>query len=185
MRVISGKSRGSKLFSLEGENTRPTLDRVKESLFNIIQDKIQDNVVLDLFSGSGALGIEALSRGANKVVFSDNSLDAINIIIKNLKKTKLEENAEVINEDFKRVLYKLKDKKFDLIFLDPPYKTEYAIDALKIIVDENILKDDGIIVLETDRKEEILEEIEKININILDIRKYGRVILIFLSGRGK
>lgn len=185
MRVISGKSRGSKLFSLEGENTRPTLDRVKESLFNIIKDKIPDNIVLDLFSGSGALGIEALSRGANKVVFSDNSLDAINIIIKNLKKTKLEENAEVINEDFKRVLYKLKDKKFDLIFLDPPYKTEYAIEALKIIVEENILKVDGIIVLETDRKEEILEKIEKIKINILDIRKYGRVILIFLSGRGK
>lgn len=185
MRVISGKSRGSKLFSLDGENTRPTLDRVKESLFNILKDKTEDSVVLDLFSGSGALGIECLSRGARKVIFSDNSLDAIGIINKNLKKTRLEENALILNDDFRTVLESVKNEKFDLIFLDPPYKTDYAEKSLKIIVKENILQENGIVILETDRREEILKNIENIDINILDIRKYGRVTLIFLNGRGQ
>ncbi len=185
MRVISGNSRGSKLFSLEGENTRPTLDRVKESLFNIIQNNIVDSNVLDLFAGSGALGIECLSRGASKVIFSDNSSDAINIINKNLEKTKLKSKSIVINKDYLKVLEELSNEKFDLIFLDPPYKTDYAIESLKIITSKKMLEENGIIVLETDRQEEILKNIENININIADIRKYGRVSLIFLNGRGK
>ena len=89
MRVISGKARGKKLESLEGKNTRPTLDRIKESLFNIIQFDIQDSVVLDLFAGSGSLGIETLSRGASKVVFCDNSLLAIKTINMNLERTRV------------------------------------------------------------------------------------------------
>ena len=97
MRIISGLARGTKLYTLEGENTRPTLDRVKEPLFSIIQTEIKDSIVLDLFAGSGALGLEALSRGAKKAVLCDNSNKAIQIINKNLKDTRLEEKAKVIN----------------------------------------------------------------------------------------
>ena len=104
MRVISGKAKGTKLNSLEGIATRPTLDRVKEALFNILQFDLQDAIVLDLFAGSGALGIEALSRNAKQVVFCDNSYKAIQIIEKNLKKTNLNKNAIVINKDYKTFL---------------------------------------------------------------------------------
>ena len=182
MRIISGKARGTKLFTLDGENTRPTLDRIKESLFSIIMNKIQDSEVLDLFSGSGALGIESLSRGAKSAILCDNSREAINVINKNLEKTKLKENAKVINEDYKKCLNKLEGQKFDLIFLDPPYKSEYIELSLKQIIELDLLKEDGLIIAETDR-EEIIERIKNIDIRIEDIRRYGRAILIFLRRR--
>ena len=100
MRVISGTAKGTSLESLEGKKTRPTLDRVKEALFNILQNDIRNAYVLDLFSGSGALGIEALSRGARFCVMADKSSDAIKVINRNLQKTKLEENARVIKNDY-------------------------------------------------------------------------------------
>ena len=99
MRVISGTARGTKLSSIESIKTRPTLDRVKESLFNILQDKIKDKIILDLFAGSGALGIEALSRGAQKAYFCDINYDAIKILKQNLDKTKLTQKAIIINKD--------------------------------------------------------------------------------------
>ena len=104
MRIISGKARGTKLFTLDGLNTRPTLDRVKEPLFSIIQEYVLDSDVLDLFAGSGALGLEALSRGAKSAILCDNSKEAVDIIYKNITKTKL--NAEVINNDFVKTNYK-------------------------------------------------------------------------------
>ena len=104
MRVISGTARGTKLNSIEEMTTRPTLDRVKESLFNIIQNKIEDSVVLDLFSGSGSIGIEFLSRGCKKAYMCDTSHKAINIIHQNLEKTRLTDNAIVMNQDFKACL---------------------------------------------------------------------------------
>lgn len=180
MRIISGKARGIKLFTLDGENTRPTLDRVKEPLFSIIMNKIADANVLDLFAGSGALGIEALSRGAEFAVLCDSSKDAIKVIKNNLEKTKLSTYAEIINEDFRKCLKKLNGRKFDLIFLDPPYETENIEVSLKQIIELDLLEKNGIIVAETDRKE-IIEKIENIDIKIEDIRHYGRVILIFLK----
>ena len=112
MRIIRGKARGSKLYTLEGENTRPTLDRVKESIFNIIQGEIEGARVLDLFAGSGAIGLEFLSRGAEKVVLCDNSSEAINIIKKNIEKTHMEQYAQTYNMDFENCLENLKNEQF-------------------------------------------------------------------------
>ncbi len=172
---------GTKLQTLEGDNTRPTLDRVKESLFSIIQEYIYDSEVLDLFSGSGALGIESVSRGAKHAICVDSSRDAIGIIKANVKKTHLEDKIEVINRDYKKVLNDFFSKKsFDIIFLDPPYKTDFALDAIKIIMEKNLLKTDGIIVFETDRDEEYIKNTYELA-KVIDIRKYGRVKLIFLG----
>lgn len=182
MRVISGKSRGKKLIALEGDNTRPTLDRVKEALFNKIQNNIQDAVVLDLFAGTGALGIEALSRGAKETVFCDKVFEAIQVIKKNIENTKNLEKSTIINKDYNEVLKELarQNKKFDIVFLDPPYKTNFAIMALQKIIMSDLLTEDGIIIIETD---DITKEDEIIKIKeaeIFDKRKYGSVWLIFI-----
>lgn len=182
MRVISGKSRGKKLVSLEGDNTRPTLDRVKEALFNKIQFNIQDAIVLDLFAGSGALGIETLSRGAKEVVFCDKAPEAIKVIKQNVTNTNNLDKSIIINKDYNEVLEKLsnQNKKFDIVFLDPPYKTNLAVDSLQKIIMSNLLTEDGIIIIETDdiNKEKEILKIE--GIEIFDKRKYGSVWLIFI-----
>ena len=181
MRVISGKARGKKLVALEGTNTRPTLDRVKEALFNIIQFDITDKSVLDLFAGSGAIGIEAISRGAKSVVFCDNSIDAIKVIKTNIKNTRSDEKAIILNKDYINALENLanKETKFDIIYLDPPYKTQYAEIAIERIMKLNLLSKEGIIIVETDdiKKE---KDIQTEGIKIFDKRKYGRAILIFI-----
>ena len=184
MRVISGIAKGTRLETLEGNSTRPTLDRVKEALFNIIQTNIKEANVLDLFAGSGALAIEALSRGAKHAILCDKSNYAIKIIKRNLEKTHLEENAQIINSDYNKALNSYKDTKFDLIFIDPPYKLDIAVDAISKIISLDLLEQDGIIVLETDHKERELEKLKNINVNVYDLRKYGRVTLIFLNRKG-
>ena len=182
MRIISGIARGTKLYSLEGLNTRPTLDRVKESLFNILQDNIKNAVVLDLFSGSGALGLESLSRGAQKAILCDKSPAAIEIIKKNIIKTHFEDKTKIICKDYKKCLENIKEK-VDLIFIDPPYDLNIAVKALDIIIQKEILSEDGIIIIETDDEKREIEQINKLNnkINICDLRTYGRVKLIFLN----
>lgn len=187
MRVISGSARGTVLHSIEEISTRPTLDRVKESLFNIIQNDIEDTTVLDLFAGSGAIGIEFLSRRAKQVYFCDKSSKAVAMIEKNLEKTKLKEKAIVYNKDYTDCINTVKNIKFDIIFLDPPYKEEFALDAIEKISNLQLLKDDGIIIIETDEPERDINRINNININykIYDLRKYGRVSLIFLKWKGK
>ncbi len=184
MRVISGASRGTNLETLVGNNTRPTLDRVKEALFNIIQCNIIDANVLDLFSGSGALGIEALSRGAKFCVMCDKSYEAIGVINKNLKKTHLEEKAKVIKNDYKKILNILQGEKFNLIFIDPPYSADIAVDSIKNIIELDLLANDGIIILETDNEKREIENLSKLDVNVYDLRKYGRVTLIFLNRKG-
>ena len=186
MRIISGSARGTKLVTLSGENTRPTLDRVKEPLFSIIQNSILDACVLDLFAGSGALGLEALSRGAEIAVLCDNNIEAIKIINQNVEKTKMKDKAIVIKDNYTKCLETLKNKqmKFDLIFLDPPYKTNFAVDALEKILALDLLSKDGIIIIETEDEQREIKNIELIDININDIRKYGRVKLMFLSRKG-
>lgn len=182
MRVISGKSRGKKLVSLDGDNTRPTLDRVKEALFNIIQFKVKDAVVLDLFAGTGALGIEALSRGAKEAVFCDKVPDAIKVIKQNIINTNNLDKATIINKEYQEVLENLskQNKKFDIVFLDPPYKTNLAIESLQKIIMSDLLTEDGTIIIETDdiNKEREILKIEKVE--IFDKRKYGSVWLIFI-----
>lgn len=182
MRIIAGKNKGTKLFTLDGINTRPTLDRVKEPLFSIINFSLVDSTVLDLFSGSGALALEAISRGAKEAYLCDNSRDAIKIIKQNIEKTKTENQTVVITKTFDKALQELAEKKvkFDIIFLDPPYKTDYAEKATEIIVENDLLKDNGIIIIETDEKNRIVEKIQNIDITMYDERKYGRVNLLFL-----
>ena len=180
MRIISGTAKGTKLYTLEGETTRPTLDRVKESVFNIIQNDIKESVFLDLFSGSGAIGLEAASRGASKVILCDKSKLAINIIKKNIQKTHLEEKTLVYNTDFKETLKDKINEKLDIIYLDPPYKTNYSQEAIKLILKLDLLHKASKIIVETDDKK-IAEEIIKQNIQIIDQRKYGRAIILILS----
>ena len=182
MRVISGKARGKKLNSLQGLETRPTLDRVKEAVFNIIQFNLKDSNVLDLFSGSGALGIEALSRGAKKAFFCDNSKKAIEVIKSNIQATKLIDESRIINKDYIDAIDQLKidDEKFDIIFLDPPYKSDYAIKAIKNILENKLLAEDGIIIVETDDKNKITEIERNKEIEVYDTRKYGIVYVVFI-----
>lgn len=183
MRVISGKARGFKLKSLKGKNTRPTTDKVKESLFNIINRYIYNSNVLDLFAGTGALGIEALSRGAKHCVFVDKSYNAISIIKENLAHTNLSEQAKVIRTTWKDYFTKYFDEyvKYDIILLDPPYGQNMITPVLQAINELDILSSDGVIVTETDINDNIPVNEGALN-NIFN-RKYGRTnINLFSKG---
>ena len=147
MRVITGSARGAKLKTLEGLATRPTSDRVKEAIFNIIQFDIQGRRVLDLLGGSGQLAIEALSRGADYAVIVDQSAEAVKVIKDNLKKTKFDQQASVFQMDYLRYLSTAREK-FDLIFLDPPYAEKSLENALQKISEIDILSEGGIIICE-------------------------------------
>lgn len=148
MRVITGTARGRKLGELEGMETRPTYDRVKEGIFNIIQFDIEGRRVLDLFGGTGQLGIECLSRGAERCVFVDQRRDAVRLIGENLRATGLEQGAAVHMGDAISYLSTTREK-FHLIFLDPPYDSGLLEAALKKIVSIDILTENGIIVCES------------------------------------
>lgn len=180
MRIISGKARGTKLYSLEGLTTRPTLDRVKEALFNIIQKDVIESVFLDLFAGSGAIGLEAASRGAKKVILCEKNASAVNIINQNIEKTQLQAVVELHKMSFEQMLKNI-DTPIDITYIDPPYKTNYAYEAIKIIIEKNLINKDGIIIIETDEEERILEQMESLDIEIISQRKYGRVHLIFVK----
>ena len=147
MRIISGKARGTKLKTLEGSNTRPTLERVKEALFSMIQFDISDAYVLDLFSGSGQLALEAVSRGARFADMCDSSKEAVAVIRENIKKTHFEEKTAVYLCDYKQFLLRTK-QKYDLVFLDPPYKGEMIVSSLKAMFDSGLLSDNAVVVCE-------------------------------------
>ena len=149
MRVISGLYKGRNIEGFDIDGTRPTQDRVKESVFGSIQDYLDDSTVLDLFSGSGNLAIESLSNGSSKAYLVDNSKDAINIINKNINDIKVE-NAYVIKDDYMNALnyFKNNNIKFDIIFLDPPYKDDYIDNSIKYLLDNNMINKNGIIVCE-------------------------------------
>ncbi|MBR0350867.1 MAG: 16S rRNA (guanine(966)-N(2))-methyltransferase RsmD [Clostridia bacterium] len=183
MRVISGKCRGTKLFSLEGNNTRPTLDRVKESLFNIINFEIQDCVFLDLFAGSGAIGIEAASRGAKKVYMCENNKDACDVINKNITKTKLENQITLYNMDFQKCIMDKLNETFDIIYLDPPYKTDFALIATKLLLEKKLITDKTIIILETDSEQTVENQFEKLSLKEFNKKKYGRASLLFYKAK--
>lgn len=155
MRVITGKARGIQLKTPDGMLTRPTADRVKEALFSIINFDIPGAVVLDLFAGTGQLGIEALSRGAKSCVFVDAREDACKIIRENLRRTKLEEQSRVVRGDYLDYLARCKDK-FDLVLLDPPYAETFLENALKRITEIDILQSGGIIITERPLEKELV-----------------------------
>ena len=147
MRVITGKARGITLLTPDGMLTRPTSDRVKEALFSIIQFDVPGARVLDLFGGTGQLGIEALSRGAKSAVFVDEREDACKLIRENLKKTRLENDGRVVRSDYLDYLKKCKEH-YDIILLDPPYAEVFLENALKMITEIDILQSGGIIIAE-------------------------------------
>ena len=174
MRVITGKARGVVLKTPDGLKTRPTADRVKEALFSIIQFDIPNARVLDLFGGTGQLGIEALSRDAKSAVFIDEQEEACRLIRENLKRTKLESYAKVIRSDYATFL-KNCHETFDIILLDPPYKEKFLENALKLITEIDILQSGGIIVTERPVGKELLCEFP----GYLRSRdyKYGKTLL--------
>ena len=147
MRVITGKARGVVLKTPEGMQTRPTTDRVKEALFSIIQFDLPGAKVLDLFGGTGQLGIEALSRGAAEAVFVDAREDACRLIRENLRRTKLEQGTKVVRSDYMDYLKRCREK-FGIILLDPPYAEIFLENSLKMITEIDILQSGGIIVAE-------------------------------------
>ena len=171
MRIISGKYKGRVLAEFKGENIRPTADRVKESLFNIIFDAVYGARVLDMFCGSGNLGLECISRGAEFVHFNDISKDSLAVLKKNL--SRIDGNYKITNCDFSCCMGA--GDKYDLIFIDPPYASDAGIKALRIIPEH--LSEDGIAVFERDRAfEGEIEGLEK-----TDERKYGKTYLSFFK----
>jgi len=165
MRVISGKYKGKNLLGFDVDGTRPTMDRVKESLFGSIQNKIKDSVCLDLFAGSGSLGIEALSNGAKCCYFGDLNKEILKILKNNLNGI---ENSFIIEGDYLKILNELKDKKFDVIFLDPPYKFNLINNSIEFILENKMLNEDGIIVCEYET-----EAINNYNLEEIKDKKYG------------
>ena len=176
MKIISGKNKGRIIEGHNLDGTRPTMERVKESLFAIIQNYLDGAVVLDLFSGSGNLGIEALSEGASFAYLVDYNKKASDTIKRNLNTIGIKD-AEVFNLDYKKALNYLKDKKIDLIFLDPPYKTDFIEQSIKLIDEYNILSDEGLIICENDSLDKI---IYPDNYEVVKDRKYGDKWVVIL-----
>lgn len=153
MRVIAGEAKGMRLKSPSGLNIRPTADRVKEALFSIIVPDLTDAVFVDLYAGTGAIGIEALSRGADSCIFIDNNKKSISLIRENLALTKLENRGRVICNDIKKALNHLEEKGFmaNIVFLDPPYNIPDLQLIVTFILDSSILKEDGLVIVEHGR----------------------------------
>ena len=148
MRIITGTARGTKLMTLEGEATRPTSERTKESVFSMLQFDIEGRRVLDLFGGSGQMGLEALSRGAASATIVDASPEAVKVIKTNAQKTKLFDKCVILTKDYKAYLKGTKEK-FDIIFLDPPYDSNMLSEAMRIILEQDMLNYMGVVVLES------------------------------------
>ncbi len=177
VRIIAGKARGRKLIPPATMETRPTLDRVKESMFSIIQNYIPDSIVVDVFAGTGSLGLEAASRGAKEVYLVDRSKDAFSLLKQNIENLGFEDACYALNKDSYEALRYLADKNkvFDVIFIDPPYCREMIPEAIKIVHDKKMLSKDGIIVTKIDSIEEIYEGYE--DIALIKSRKYGNTTI--------
>ena len=179
MKIISGLYKGRNIEGYDLDGTRPTMERVKESLFATIQNYIPESTVLDLFSGSGNLGIEALSQGAKKAYLVDYNIKAFKTIKKNIETINIT-NAEVLNFDYLKALKYFKENniKFDLIFLDPPYQTNYIEKSIEKISEYGLLNDNGIIVCESDSLDRI---VYNDNYKIIKDKKYGDKWVVILK----
>lgn len=183
--MISGTAKGHKLKTIKGTATRPTSDMVKGALFNIIACSIENSSVLDAFAGTGSLGIEALSRGANNAVFLDKSIECCETIKENLLHTKLAEKAEVYPTDFANGIERLYKKglRFDLILLDPPYNKNFIQETLKTLINNDIMKDDGIIVAEHSISDDLPGTVGRLE--LIDTRKYGDTMITIYKIQNK
>ncbi|OJV64729.1 MAG: 16S rRNA (guanine(966)-N(2))-methyltransferase RsmD [Clostridiales bacterium 38-18] len=174
MRVISGSARGIALEALDGLDTRPTTDRVKEAVFSMLQPYIYGSVCLDLFSGSGALGIELLSRGASRVYMVEQSKSAMSIIERNLNKTKLTTNAVTVTSEVYGFLEKESSPKYQIIMMDPPYNKGHVCRSLEKIAENNLLLENGLVVVEHAIGDADLS-IEYNNLEVIKEKKYGKI----------
>ncbi|RBP68287.1 16S rRNA (guanine(966)-N(2))-methyltransferase RsmD [Alkalibaculum bacchi] len=179
MRVITGTAKGKKLLTPKDERVRPTTDRIKETLFNIINPYIRDAVIIDCFAGTGGVGIEALSRGARQAYFIDNHRESIKLIRKNLEIARLEEKGVVLPVEASSALTSLANKnvKADIIFMDPPYHLNIISRLVEIISQNNLLAEDGIIIAEHDNRIELKDQIERFA--KVDQRVYGTTIMSY------
>ncbi len=181
MRIITGSAKGCRLETLEGENTRPTSERAKEALFSMIQFDIEGRRVLDLFAGSGQLGLEALSRGAAHATFLDNSREAVEIIKQNARKTKLFDKCSISSGDYISFL-KVGREKYDIVFLDPPYGSGYIDVALKKLSDGDTLNPGALVVCESD-SEELFTDIPELaeKYDVLRNARHGKAFVALLT----
>ncbi|SHH41619.1 16S rRNA (guanine966-N2)-methyltransferase [Clostridium collagenovorans DSM 3089] len=179
MRIIAGKARGRKILSPEGLVTRPTLDRVKESMFNIIQNRTPDAVVADMFSGTGSLGLEAASRGAKRCYLMDKNDDTFACLKENIDNLKFNDVCTCHKGDCYEWMKRFSKEGvvFDIIFIDPPYAKEMIPPAIDVIMQHNLLQKDGIIVCKIDSSEIIFEGNEEITLT--NKRKYGNTTVLF------
>lgn len=178
MRIIAGKYRGLKLNEFEYDNIRPTIDRIRESIFNKIQFDIPNAKVLDLFGGTGAVSLEFVSRGASKVFTIDNNYNSLKLIKQNFAKAKI--NPNLLEMDYMTALKKFKTNnvEFDIIFLDPPFDTDYAEKSLDFISIAGLLKEDGVIIYEHAVEKQF--ELPN-NFEIKDERKYGTIKVSYIG----
>lgn len=182
MRVIAGSRRSMPLKTIEGVGTRPTQDRTKETLFNVLQNDVPGCTFLDLFSGSGAIGIEALSRGAKKAYFVENNKAAIGCIKENIRFTKFVDEAVVMETDALTALRRLEGKVefFDIIFMDPPYDNELEKQVLEYLTDASYVTEDTIIVVEASGKTDF-DYAAELGYNIYKVKKYKTNMHVFMQ----
>lgn len=173
MRIIAGAHKGRKLIEFQGEDIRPTTDRVKESIFNLISEYVPEAVVLDLFAGSASLSLEALSRGAKKAVMVDMDKNSVKVINENISKLSYQDRSYVVNTDALSYINSCREK-FDLVFLDPPYNKGLICQAMNSLLEKDVLNDGAVIVTETDdiEEEHFFEGLENHK-----RRKYGRTFI--------
>lgn len=182
MRIITGSAKGIRLKTLEGDATRPTSERVKEAVFSMIQGDIEDREVLDLFCGSGQMALEALSRGASHAVAVDKALPAIKIITENAEKTKLISKCTIVRDEYLGFIKRNRGRKFDIVFLDPPYASGYYSIALKAMLDNDMLKPSTMIICESG--EQVIfngdEALEK-RFYVVKHSRYSKTFITILS----
>ena len=185
MKIITGSAKGMSLFTLDGDMTRPTSQRVKEAVFSMLQFEIENSVVLDLFAGSGQLGLEALSRGAKRAYFSDSSREAVDIIIKNAKKSRLNDRCVISWCDYKQMMQKVSGKEiFDLVFIDPPYKDKVIVDALADLLRLGLVDERTKIICESGEADFFeSDEALKNKFNIIKQARYSISYITILNPR--
>lgn len=182
MRVISGKLKGRNILGFNILGTRPTMDRVKESIFSMIQSYVNDACVLDLFSGSGNYGIECISNGSKLVYFNDHNIKCANVIKENLINMNVLSQGIITNYDYKKALdyYKNNNIKFDLVFLDPPYKKHIINDILDYLIKNELLNKNGLVICEFTEKEEYISD----NVKLIKEKTYGEKFVFIYKYNG-
>jgi len=180
LRVIAGSARNLKLVTPEGLDTRPTTDRIKETLFNILQADIYGSVVIDFFAGSGSIGIESLSRGAKKAYFVDNSKEAIRCITDNVKHTHFENESVILNKDAVTSVYHINEKHVDLVFMDPPYGKDLERELLIALSCADFIDKETLFIIE-EKMDANLEYVSELGYEITRIKEYKTNKHVFLK----